>query len=39
MHKKDIGNDLQEIVSQAIGQMKVEQGEKFDLQHINLAEL
>ena len=39
MHKKDIGNDLQEILSQAISQMKVEQGEKFDLQHINLAEL
>ena len=39
MHKKDIGNDLQEILSQAISQMKVEQGEKFDLQHSNLAEL
>ena len=39
MHKKDIGNDLQEILSQAISQMKAEQGEKFDLQHINLAEL
>ena len=39
MHKKDIGNDLQDILSQAIEQMKIEQAEKFDLQKINLAEL
>ena len=39
MHKKDVGNDLQEIITQAIEQMKIEQGEKFDLQKINLAEL
>ena len=39
MHKKDVGNDLQEILTQAIEQMKIEQAEKFDLQKINLAEL
>ena len=38
MHNKDIGNDLQEILTQAIEQMKIEQAEKFDLQKINLAE-
>ena len=36
---KDNGNDLQEILSQAIEQMKAELGDKFDLQKINLAEL
>ena len=39
MHKKDVGNDLQEILTHAIEQMKIEQAEKFDLQKINLAEL
>lgn len=39
MLKKDSGNDPQEILTQAIEQMKVEQAEKFDLQKVNLAEL
>ncbi len=39
MHKKDVGNDLQEILTQTIEQMKIEQAEKFDLQKINLSEL
>ena len=30
MLKKDSGNDPQEILTQAIEQMKVEQAEKFD---------
>lgn len=32
-------NDLQTIITQALEQLKSEQGEKFDLLHINLAEL
>ena len=32
-------NGLQEMVTQAIDQMKADYGEKFDIQHINLAEL
>lgn len=33
------GNDLQTIITQAIEEMKSEQGEKFDISKINLAEL
>lgn len=33
------GNDLQEILTQAIEQMKSEEGDSFSLDHINLAEL
>ena len=32
-------NDLQEIITQAIEEIKNEQGDNFDLQKINLAEL
>ena len=37
--KEYINNGLQEIVTQAIDQMKADYGEKFDIDHINLAEL
>lgn len=39
MKAKTNSNDLQEILSQAIDEMKMEQGEKFNLSKINLAEL
>lgn len=39
MNKIEHGNDLQEILTQALEQMKMEQGEKFDLSTVNLAEL
>lgn len=32
-------NGLQEMVTQAINQMKADYGEKFDIETINLAEL
>lgn len=32
-------NGLQEMVAQAIDQMKADYGEKFDIEHVNLAEL
>ena len=32
-------NDLTEIITQTLNEMKKEQGEKFDLNKINLAEL
>ncbi len=32
-------NDLQTIITQAIAEMKSEQGDKFDISNINLAEL
>ena len=32
-------NGLQEMVTQAIDQMKADYGEKFDIEYINLAEL
>ena len=32
-------NDLQKIITQSIEEMKQEQGEKFSLQAVNLAEL
>ena len=32
-------NDLTEIIAQALNEMKKEQGERFDIQRINLAEL
>ena len=32
-------NDLQTIITQALEQMKREQGENFDPSHVNLAEL
>ena len=34
-----IDNGLQEMLTQAINQMKVDYGEKFDIEKINLAEL
>lgn len=39
MSKTSNSNDLQEILTQAIEQMKQEAGENFDLDKINLAEL
>ena len=39
MSKTTNSNDLQEILTQAIEQMKLEAGENFDLDKINLAEL
>ena len=39
MYRKDISNDLQEILSQAIDKMKQEMGDSFNLDKINLAEL
>lgn len=39
MNKTTNSNDLQEILSHAIKQMKQELGDKFDPEHINLAEL
>ncbi|MCR4952407.1 MAG: hypothetical protein K6A40_13925 [Solobacterium sp.] len=32
-------NGLQEMLTQAIDQMKADYGEKFDIEHVNLAEL
>ena len=39
MNKIEHGNDLQEILTQALEQMKMDQGDKFDLSTVNLAEL
>ena len=39
MNKETKSNDLQAILTHAIEQMKQEQGDKFDLDKINLAEL
>ena len=39
MNKIEHGNDLQEILTQALEQMKMDQGDKFDLSNVNLAEL
>lgn len=39
MYEDALSNDLQEIITQAIEDIKKEQGEKFDLKHLNLAEL
>lgn len=40
MNNKDIaGNDLQTIITQALGDMKHELGTGFDINHINLADL
>lgn len=39
MNKTTNSNDLQEILSHAIKQMEQELGDKFDPEHINLAEL
>jgi transposase len=39
MYRKDISNDLQQILSQAIDKMKQEMGDSFNLDKINLAEL
>ena len=38
---KDFGlsNDLQEILTQALDEMKAKDGDKFDLQKVNLSEL
>ncbi len=36
---KNKDNDLNEIITQALNEMKVELGEKFDINRINLAEL
>ena len=32
-------SDLEEILSQALAAMKAEEGSKFDIEHVNLAEL
>ena len=37
MHEDTKGNDLQEIITQAIVDMKKELGEKFDLQHLQTS--
>ena len=39
MHEDTTCNDLQEIITQAINEIKQEQGENFSLAKINLAEL
>ena len=39
MKKENDSNDPQVILTHAIEQMKVEQGDKFDINKINLAEL
>ena len=39
MREDTNSNDLQEIITQAIEEIKNEQGDNFDLQKINLAEL
>lgn len=39
MYRKDISNDLQEILSQAIDKIKQEMGESFSFDKVNLAEL
>ena len=39
MYKEADSNDPQVILTHAIEQMKVEQGDKFDINKINLAEL
>lgn len=39
MHRISNSNDLQDILSQTIEQIKKEEGDKFDIEHINLAEL
>ena len=36
---ENISNDLQTIITQVIEKMKYEQGDKFDLSKINLAEM
>lgn len=39
MYEDSLSNDLQEIITQAIEDIKKEQGDSFDLAHLNLAEL
>ena len=39
MYEDSSSNDLQEIITQAIEDIKKEQGDSFDLEHLNLAEL
>ena len=39
MMKEIQSNGFEAIIAQAIEEMKVEQGKKFSLEHINLAEL
>ena len=39
MHEDATCNDLQKIITQAINEIKQEQGENFNLAKINLAEL
>ena len=39
MTNESNSNDLQTILTQAITEMQREQGDKFDLSRINLAEL
>ena len=39
MYEDATCNDLQEIITQAINEIKQEQGENFNLSKINLAEL
>lgn len=36
MYRKDISNDLQEILSQAIDKIKQEMGEAFSFDKVNL---
>ena len=37
MKESNCNNGLQEMLTQAINQMKADYGEKFDIEHINLA--
>ena len=39
MYEDSSSNDLQEIITQAIEDIKKELGDSFDLEHLNLAEL
>ena len=39
MHEDTKCNDLQEIITQAINEIKQELGERFDISKINLADL
>ena len=39
MNDKINNNDLQDILTQTLEDMKLEQGENFNLEKINLAEL
>lgn len=39
MNKENKHNDLQEILSQTLNDLKNESGDKFDINKVNLAEM